>query len=80
MIREFERLDMGEGESVLLWASGALMQRHFCSTRVFDRHKMANARVLELGSGSGLLAMQLRSMGEWKRDSKRRQLFFSLRS
>ncbi len=30
---------------------------------MFDRHKLANARVLELGSGSGLLAMHLRSLG-----------------
>ena len=32
-IRDFERLDMGDGSTVLLWSSGALMERHFCDPK-----------------------------------------------
>ncbi len=62
MIRDFERLVLGD-DTVLLWSSGALMERHFCTPTVFARHGLAKRRVLELGSGSGLLAMHLARLG-----------------
>ena len=62
MIRDFERLKLGD-DTVLLWSSGALMERHFCDPVVFARHGLAKRRVLELGSGSGLLAMHLARLG-----------------
>jgi hypothetical protein len=34
MIRDFQRLDLGDGTNVLLWSSGALMERHFCDAKV----------------------------------------------
>jgi predicted nicotinamide N-methyase len=62
MIRDFERLKLGD-DTVLLWSSGALMERHFCDPAVFARHGLSKRRVLELGSGSGLLAMHLARLG-----------------
>ncbi len=39
------------------------MERHFCAPAVFARHSLSGQRVLELGSGSGLLAMHLARLG-----------------
>lgn len=63
MIRDFERVDLGDGDSTLLWSSGALLQKHYCDPKVFNSLGLSEKRVLELGSGSGLLAIGLSKLG-----------------